>query len=72
MEFISLEVWRCVKLKHRTIAEINEEIKRGDVQVLTVEEMKALIESSGIKKAFEEVDVVTTATFGPCVLQGRF
>jgi len=72
MEFISLEVWRCVKLKHRTIAEINEKIKRGDVQVLTVEEMKALIESSGIKKAFEEVDVVTTTTFGPMCSSGAF
>jgi uncharacterized protein (DUF39 family) len=65
MEFTSLEVWRFVELRHRTIAENNEKIKRGDIQVLTVEEMKALIESSSIRKAFEEVDVVTTATFGP-------
>jgi uncharacterized protein (DUF39 family) len=72
MEFISLEVWRCVELGHRTIAEINEKIKRGDIQVLTVEEMKALIESSSIRKAFEEVDVVTTATFGPMCSSGAF
>jgi len=44
----------------------------GDVQVLTVEEMKALVESSGIKKAFNEVDVVTTATFGPMCSSGAF
>ena len=61
-----------MRLKQRTVAEINEKIKRGDVQVLTVEEMKALIESSGIKKAFEEVDVVTTATFGPMCSSGAF
>ncbi|MEM1589760.1 MAG: homocysteine biosynthesis protein [Candidatus Bathyarchaeia archaeon] len=61
-----------MELEQRTVAEINQKIKRGDVQVLTVEEMKALVESSGIKKAFKEVDVVTTATFGPMCSSGAF
>ncbi|MGQ9507571.1 MAG: homocysteine biosynthesis protein [Candidatus Bathycorpusculaceae bacterium] len=47
-------------------------MRRGDVQVLTVEEMKRLVESSGVKKAFQEVDVVTTATFGPMCSSGAF
>jgi len=64
--------WRCNELEQRTITEINQKIKRGDVQVLTVEEMKALVESSGVKKAFNEVDVVTTATFGPMCSSGAF
>ncbi|MEM2547191.1 MAG: homocysteine biosynthesis protein [Candidatus Bathyarchaeia archaeon] len=69
---MSQEAWRCNKLERRTLAEINQKIKRGDVQVLTVEEMKALVESSDVKKAFREVDVVTTATFGPMCSSGAF
>jgi uncharacterized protein (DUF39 family) len=60
------------QLKKRTVAEINEKIRLGDVQVLTVEELKELAESSGIKKAFNEIDVVTTATFGPMCSSGAF
>ncbi|MDH5376331.1 MAG: hypothetical protein OEW95_11060, partial [Candidatus Bathyarchaeota archaeon] len=52
------------KKNKRTTAEINEKIKTGDVQVLTAEEMKKLVESSGVKVAYKEVDVVTTGTFG--------
>ncbi len=54
------------------MTEINRKIKRGDVQVLTVEEMKKLVENSDVKKAFQEVDVVTTATFGPMCSSGAF
>jgi uncharacterized protein (DUF39 family)/CBS domain-containing protein len=54
----------------RSIAEINEKIKSGDVQVLTVEEMKRLVESSGEKVAYKEVDVVTTGTFGAMCSSG--
>ncbi|KON30955.1 hypothetical protein AC482_02365 [miscellaneous Crenarchaeota group-15 archaeon DG-45] len=50
--------------------EINEKIRRGDVRVLTVEEMKELAESSGVKVAFREVDVVTTGTFGAMCSSG--
>jgi len=54
----------------RTIAEINQKIKTGDVQVVTAEEMKKLVESSGIEVAYKEVDVVTTGTFGAMCSSG--
>ncbi|MEM2999228.1 MAG: homocysteine biosynthesis protein [Candidatus Bathyarchaeia archaeon] len=50
--------------------EINEKIRKGDVQVLTAEEMKRLVESSGVEVAFREVDVVTTGTFGAMCSSG--
>ena len=54
----------------RTIQEINEKIRKGDAQVLTAEEMKKLVESSGVEVAFKEVDVVTTGTFGAMCSSG--
>lgn len=60
------------KKNNRTIPEINEKIKTGDVQVLTAEEMKDLVESSGVQVAYEEVDVVTAGTFGPMCSSGVF
>jgi L-aspartate semialdehyde sulfurtransferase len=54
----------------RTIEEINEKIRKGDAQVLTAEEMKHLVESSGVEVAFKEVDVVTTGTFGAMCSSG--
>ncbi|MGA2524237.1 MAG: homocysteine biosynthesis protein [Candidatus Bathyarchaeia archaeon] len=56
--------------KTRTVEEINEKIRRGDAQVLTAEEMKKLVESSGVEVAFKEVDVVTTGTFGAMCSSG--
>jgi uncharacterized protein (DUF39 family) len=56
--------------KTRTIQEINEKIRKGDAQVLTAEEMKTLVESSGVEVAFKEVDVVTTGTFGAMCSSG--
>ncbi len=56
--------------KTRTIQEINEKIRKGDAQVLTAEEMKKLVESSGVEVAFKEVDVVTTGTFGAMCSSG--
>lgn len=54
----------------RTIEEINQKIRSGDVQVLTAEEMKKLVENSGVEVAFKEVDVVTTGTFGAMCSSG--
>lgn len=54
----------------RTIEEINAKIRNGDAQVLTAEEMKKLVESSGVEVAFKEVDVVTTGTFGAMCSSG--
>lgn len=56
----------------RAIDEINEKIKRGDVVVLTAEEMIKLVESSGLEVAAKEVDVVTTGTFGAMCSSGVF
>jgi uncharacterized protein (DUF39 family)/CBS domain-containing protein len=56
--------------KTRTIEEINEKIRKGDAQVLTAEEMKQLVDSSGVEVAFKEVDVVTTGTFGAMCSSG--
>ena len=56
----------------RSVEEINEKIKRGDAVVLTAEEMIKLADSSGIKVAAKEVDVVTTGTFGAMCSSGVF
>ena len=56
--------------KTRTINEINAKIRKGDVQVLTAEEMKKLVENSSVEVAFKEVDVVTTGTFGAMCSSG--
>ena len=53
----------------RTIAEINQKIKTGNAQVLTAEEMKKLVESSGVEVAYKEVDVVKQEPSEPCALQ---
>jgi uncharacterized protein (DUF39 family)/CBS domain-containing protein len=56
--------------KKRTVAEINEKIRKGGVQVLTAEEMKKLVEKSGVEVAFKEVDVVTSGTLGAMCSSG--
>lgn len=56
----------------KTIAEINEKIKKGKVVVVDAEEMIDIVEEKGVKKATEEVDVVTTATFGPMCSSGAY
>jgi uncharacterized protein (DUF39 family) len=49
----------------KTIDEINQKIKKGNVVVFTAEEIINVVKEKGLKKAAEEVDVVTTGTFGP-------
>jgi uncharacterized protein (DUF39 family) len=56
----------------RTIQEINQKIKRGEVVAVTAEEVIDLVAKKGIKKAAEEVDVVTTGTFGPMCSSGAY
>jgi len=58
--------------KKRTIAEINRKIEEGNVSVCTAEELPQLVEELGEEKAFEEVDAVTTATFGAMCSSGAF
>jgi uncharacterized protein (DUF39 family) len=49
----------------KTIEEINRKIEKGNVVVFTAEEIIGVVKEKGLKKAAEEVDVVTTGTFGP-------
>jgi len=56
----------------RTIKEINEKIKKGGVVVVTAEEIIDLVRKKGAKYAAQEVDVVTTGTFGPMCSSGAY
>ncbi|GAG25414.1 unnamed protein product, partial [marine sediment metagenome] len=56
----------------KTYEEINQKIKNKEAVVLTAEEAIELVESKGITQAAKEVDVVTTATFGPMCSSGAF
>jgi len=56
----------------RTIDEINEKIKEGKAVVVTAEEIIDLVKQKGVKKAAQEVDVVTTGTFGPMCSSGAY
>ena len=56
----------------RSFQEINEKIKNGDVVVCTAEEIIDLVDREGEESAFQQVDVVTTATFGPMCSSGAF
>ncbi len=60
------------KQKIRSIKEINERIKKGDVVVVTAEEMVEIVKKHGAKRAAREVDVVTTGTFSPMCSSGAF
>ena len=56
----------------KTIKEINQKIQKGEAVVVTAEEIIDLVKEKGIKKATEEVDVVTTGTFGPMCSSGAY
>ena len=56
----------------KTIEEINKKIKKGEALVFTAEELIDFVDEKGPKKAAEEVDVVTTGTFGPMCSSGAF
>lgn len=56
----------------KSIQEINEKIKEGNVSVVTVDKMKDFVEEVGAEKAAEEVDIVTTGTFGAMCSSGAF
>ncbi len=56
----------------KTIKQINEKIKKGEVVVATAEEIIDIVEKRGIKNAAQEVDVVTTGTFGPMCSSGAY
>lgn len=54
----------------RTIAEINDKIRRQQAVVWTVEELKARVAAVGVTQTAKEVDVVTTGTFEPMESSG--
>ena len=56
----------------KTIREINEKIKKGNVVVVTAEEMIDIVKEDGPKKAAEKIDVVTTGTFSPMCSSGMY
>ncbi|MFB3895502.1 MAG: homocysteine biosynthesis protein [bacterium] len=56
----------------KTYTEINEKIKKGQAVVVTAEEVIEIAEKKGIKRAAQEIDVVTTGTFGPMCSSGAF
>jgi len=59
-------------MKTKTIEEINEKIKKGKAVVVTAEEMTRIVKEIGEKRAFKDIDVVTTATFGAMCSTGVF
>jgi uncharacterized protein (DUF39 family) len=56
----------------KTYEEINQKIKNKEAVVVTAEEIISIVEENGLKKTAKEVDVVTTATFGPMCSSGAF
>ena len=56
----------------KTYEQINEKIAAKKAVVLTAEEVIGYVEKKGVVQAAKEVDVVTTATFGPMCSSGCF
>ena len=56
----------------KTIAEINEKICKREAVVVTAEEIIDLVKQKGANKVAQEVDVVTTGTFGPMCSSGAY
>jgi len=56
----------------KTYEEINKKIENCEAVVVTAEEMINIVEQRGIEVAAEEIDVVTTGTFGAMCSSGAF
>lgn len=56
----------------RSYDEINRKIEAGTAVVLTAEEIIEFVDKHGLEEAAKQVDVVTTATFGPMCSSGCF
>ncbi|MBE0537908.1 MAG: homocysteine biosynthesis protein [Phycisphaerae bacterium] len=54
----------------KTYEQINDRIASGKAVVLTADEIMDYVDKKGLAAAAEEVDVVTTATFGPMCSSG--
>jgi len=57
---------------NKTIQQINQKIKSGDVVVVTAEEIIDIVKNDGPVEAARQVDVVTTGTFAPMCSSGAF
>ncbi len=56
----------------KTIEEINQKIQQGKAVVVTAEEIIDIVKQKGVKGAAQEVDIVTTGTFGPMCSSGAY
>jgi len=56
----------------KTVAEINDKIRKGNAVVVTAEEVIDIAKEKGVRKAAEGIDVVTTGTFSPMCGSGAF
>jgi len=56
----------------KTYKQINDRIESGKAVVLTADEIIDYVDGKGLAAAAKEVDVVTTATFGPMCSSGCF
>lgn len=56
----------------KTYEEINKKINSGSAVVLTADEVIGYVSKKGLDEAAKEIDVVTTATFGPMCSSGCF
>lgn len=54
----------------KTYEQINDRIESGKAVVMTAEEIIDYVDKKGLSSAAKEVDVVTTATFGPMCSSG--
>ncbi|MDM8543549.1 homocysteine biosynthesis protein [Desulfococcaceae bacterium HSG9] len=57
---------------NKTYQEINAKIKRGEVVVVTADEIIDIVKDHGTVEAARQVDVVTTGTFAPMCSSGAF
>lgn len=58
--------------ENKSYEEINEKIAAGKAVVLTADEVMDYVDRKGVDAAAKEIDVVTTATFGPMCSSGCF
>jgi len=56
----------------KTYEQINDRIESGKAVILTADEIIDYVDKKGLAAATKEVDVVTTATFGPMCSSGCF
>ena len=56
----------------KSIQEINDKIRQGRAVVFTAEEIIEVVKQKGLKRAAQEVDVVTTGTFAPMCSSGAY